>query len=132
MEKQGTRSRGNKNKRSNSSGNSHKYTGIFSFRPNNGQKERIPEVITDIETAWHIIADKVEEGLKFSLAYHDNTGSFYASLSEQRENYRENKVLSVWHSDRDKAAIGLAYALAEPYSEFPELDWPPGSVYDDW
>jgi hypothetical protein len=93
--------------------NTNNYGGysFVSWRPTSEHKQFINHELSNGYDVLTALEDTVAQGYKLSLSYHVDSDSYIASLSCREpsdDNYK--RVLSMWHSDGQKAIGALLVA----------------------
>lgn len=95
--------------------------GITSYHPTTEERERLKAGAMDLSKAVEALAGLVGKGAKVTLGHRAENDSYYAIIREEGDNWQESAAVSYWHSEPDKALIGLAFGLAVRFPAFPDM-----------
>lgn len=93
--------------------------GFITFHPSTAEKIQLREMPPTIEKSLTVLADRVNQGCGVTITQKLDTGSYAVLIYDKSEPFGERITLSVWHTELDKAIVGLAFALETRWPDFP-------------
>lgn len=106
--------------------------GIYTFHPTNEQKVDLAETAFDLPWAVEVINSVLAKGVTISLGLHTDKESLWAIARTNEESWEERQAVSVWHSEADRALIGLAYYLTRVNPNWPDIPSSGTQLKFDW
>lgn len=93
--------------------------GFVTFHPSTAEKTQLREMPPSLEHALSRLQGKLEEGCGITVTMNQNNGSFAALIYDKSQSFDERITISCWHTQLDKAIVGLAFALDARWPDFP-------------
>lgn len=99
---------------------------LYTWHPTEPQKKLLLERNMSLSDAISIVAGSVSQGNKFLCGLRVENDAFWAMMRQGSVDWDKARCVSVWHSDLDRAIIGLAFWLEVVCPNWPEQR--PGSM----
>lgn len=93
--------------------------GFITFHPTVAEKIQLKEMPPPLERCLAVIADRINQGCGLTVTQKVDTGSFAVLIYDKAEPFGERITLSAWHTELDRALVGLAFALEARWPDFP-------------
>lgn len=94
---------------------------FVTFHPTEADKKELKDKAYDLTWAWEVIEGRLDRGCSLSLSVRDDGSSYCAMIWDASLDWEERTMVTSFHSDLDRAVLGLAYALEKRHPDFPEI-----------
>jgi len=108
------------------------FPNMFTFHPTVEEKRTLQEREVDPIKDLSILSQAFLNGCMLTIGVRIDTGSYYATIREKTDDWKNAKAISAWHSLPDQALAGLAYCLEVRFPDFPHCDMGTRQWQDEW
>lgn len=104
----------------------------YAFHPTLADKAKLAAGAMSLEGAVDILSKLIEQDCKLSVGYAAKTGAYFATIRDSHTLFPDEKSVSAFHGDVQRALISLAYCMQTYQREFPEIIVAQTRLWEDW
>ena len=101
-------------------GSHNSYSTFFTFHPTNEQKHALRHWDVELQEVLEGLASKIEGGFKLSIGQKPESGTFFAIMRQNGDDWKNTPACSYWNLDMTKTLVGLYYYLTSVNPSWPE------------
>lgn len=105
---------------------------FVSFQPTKEEKEIIRNGYVDLDKTLDCLEAFLLQGHKLTISYVVGRMSYCVGIRDGSVDWSQAVVVNCWHINLQRAFAMLHYALAEVYTNFPDIDGAHPGAEDDW
>lgn len=105
---------------------------FVAYHPTEADKAYLRDGDGSLEQELPMLTSYLQTGNRVTFGISSRTGTFYATIREKTNNWKEDRSLTTFHNEPDIALRLLVRGLVIRFPHFPEMSAPEQEIEVDW
>jgi hypothetical protein len=106
---------------------------FLTFHPTEAEKIQLQTMPPTVEASWDALFKLTQQNVSLTVGFRQENGAYFITLRDKAVDWTEDTPLSAWHTDVNKAAQALCFALETRWADYPYTKARRGdNLTDEW